>query len=244
MAGNRNLLGIVGAAVVAVSAIVGGVMVMAGGSDPATVSLQSAVASVGSAGTSGSGTTATSGSATSALEGTWTVVGGGTSFVGYRVAEELAGIGATTAVGRTTAVTGSLTFDGSQITAVDLDADVSQLQSDQSRRDMALRQQALETAKYPTASFELTSPIKLASIPAEGSVISASATGVLNVHGVERTVTIPLEGQLANGRVVVVGTTEIAFADYGIAQPRAAAVLSVADSATLEIQLAFERQNA
>ncbi|MCC6236813.1 MAG: YceI family protein [Dehalococcoidia bacterium] len=235
----------VGAAVVAVSAIVGGVMVMAGGSDPATVSLESAVASVGTASSSGtSSTSSTSGSATSGLEGTWSVVGGGASFVGYRVEEELAGIGATTAVGRTTAVTGTLAFDGSQITAVDLDADVSQLQSDQSRRDMALRQQALETSKYPTASFELTSPIKLDSIPSEGTVIKATATGVLNVHGVERTVTIPLEGQLTSGRVVVVGTTEIAFADYGIAQPRAAAVLSVADKATLEIQLAFERQNA
>ncbi len=190
------------------------------------------------------GTNSTTGSVTSALEGTWSVVGGGASFVGYRVAEELAGIGATTAVGRTTAVTGTLTFDGGQITDVDLDADVSQLQSDQSRRDMALRQQALETGKYPTASFELSSPIALSSIPAEGTPVSATATGVLTVHGVERTVTIPLQGQLSNSRVVVVGSTEIAFADYGIAQPRAAAVLSVADRATLEIQLAFERQNA
>src|SRR5688572_1627644 len=138
MTRNKTLLRGIAAFVVGLLAIGGGLFILGGG-EPASVDLGRAVAAAGG---TGSATTAMP-SSSSELEGTWTVVDDGTSFVGYRVQEELAGIGATTAVGRTTAVAGSLTFDGEEITAVSIEADVSQLQSDQSRRDMALRQQAL-----------------------------------------------------------------------------------------------------
>jgi hypothetical protein len=44
-----------------------------------------------------------------------------------------------------------------------------------------------------------------------------------------------------NGQVVVVGSTEIVFADYQIAQPTAASVLSVEDHGVIELQLVFSR---
>ena len=235
MTRNKTLLTGIAAAAVGLLAIGGGLLLLLGSSEPASVDLDRAVAAAERAQRTIATTTS------SGLEGTWTLVDDGTSFVGYRVQEELAGIGATTAVGRTTAVAGSLTFDGDEITAVSIEADVSQLQSDQSRRDMALRQQALETAKYTEATFALTDPIALEDTPAEGELVAATATGTLTLHGVSREVEIPLQGQIAGGRVVVVGSTEVVFADYGIAQPRAAAVLSVADRATLELQLVFER---
>ena len=46
-------------------------------------------------------------------------------FVGYRVEEELANVGAATAVGRTPDVTGSLTFAGSTVSAADFTANLS-----------------------------------------------------------------------------------------------------------------------
>jgi hypothetical protein len=39
-----------------------------------------------------------------------------------------------------------------------------------------------------------------------------------------------------------VGSTNIAFADYDIAQPKSMAVLSIEDHGTLELQLVFARQ--
>ena len=57
------------------------------------------------------------------------------SFVGYRVQEQLASIGANTAVGRTPNVTGSLTVSGTKVTAVSITADLTALQSDDQRRD-------------------------------------------------------------------------------------------------------------
>jgi polyisoprenoid-binding protein YceI len=206
---------------------------------PSQASLAGAVASLDGPGDAAP--TAVAGAQNSGLIGRWTLAANGESFVGYRVREELARIGTTTAVGRTRSVTGSLRFDGSAITEVRIEADLRNLQSDDSRRDGALRRQALETDRYPTASFVLTEPIRLGAVPAESQPLAATAVGDLTIHGATRNVSIDLEGQLANGFVVVVGSLDIRFADYGIAQPSSLAVLSVEDRGTMELQLIFEK---
>ena len=206
---------------------------------PPPVSLASAVQAVRQ-------TTQTDGVSTSdaasGLNGTWTLVQGANSFVGYRVNEELGGVGSTTAVGRTTALQGSLTFDGNAITATSVTADVSKLASDKDMRDQQLKQQALESSKYPTATFALTSPISIADIPENGETVIQTITGKLTLHGVTRDVTMQVQGVLDGSQLIVVGSTNIAFADYNIAQPKSMAVLSIEDHGTLELQLVFARQ--
>ena len=190
---------------------------------------------------------ATGGTA-SGLDGTWTVdpsVGSFSdfsgSFVGYRVEEELANIGAATAVGRTPDVTGSVTFDGTTVSAVEMTADLTTLQSDNDRRDGQLRSQALETDTFPTATFTLTEPIQLDAAPAEGEVVSATATGDLTLHGQIRSVQIPIQAVLSGDTVTVTGSIEIVFADYGISQPRSFMVLSIDDRGVMELQLQLTR---
>lgn len=181
---------------------------------------------------------------TTGLDGTWNVdpsVGSFSdfsgSFVGYRVEEELANVGAATAVGRTPNVTGSLTLEGTQVTAVEMSADLSTLQSDKSQRDGQLHRQALETDQFPTATFSLTQPIELGSVPADGQVIQATATGNMTIHGVTKTVEIPLEARLSGDVVTVTGSIDILFADYGMSRPTSFLVLSIADHGTMEFQL-------
>jgi polyisoprenoid-binding protein YceI len=166
---------------------------------------------------------------------------GSESFVGYRVQEELATIGTFTAVGRTQNVTGTLEFDGEAITVVQVTADLTTLASDSNMRDGQLKRQALETNTYPTATFVLTRAIELDEVPAEGETLSATAVGDLTLHGVTRSVSIPLEGQLTNGFVVVVGSLDIKFAGFGIKQPTSPAVLGVEDHGLLELQLIFQQ---
>ena len=208
---------------------------------PPEASLEDAVGSVSS-------TTLDAGSSGGSLDGTWTIdttVGDGVldagSYVGYRVQEELATIGAKTAVGRTPAVTGSFAFSGTTLTAGEIVADVTQLTSDDSRRDGAIRRQALETGTFAEASFILTEPVDLGVDPANGEPFTADATGDLTIHGVTRTVTVPISGQLVTDTVVVVGGIEIAFADYDIDKPTAGIVLSVDDIGEMEFQLFLAR---
>ncbi|MCB2222622.1 MAG: YceI family protein [Actinobacteria bacterium] len=190
-------------------------------------------------------TSTTEGSATTpqtdgGIEGEWVLADDGTSYVGYRVREELASIGAKTAVGRTPLVEAALVVEGGAVTTVQVDADLTGLQSDDDRRDGAIRRQALETATFPDAAFTLTAPITLPAGAADGEPIEVSGTGDLTLHGVTRTVEVPLQAQLVDGRIVVVGSVEIAFADYDIDKPTSFAVLSVEDVGVMELLLVFE----
>jgi polyisoprenoid-binding protein YceI len=182
------------------------------------------------------------------LDGTWTVdpsIGSfddfSSSFAGYRVDETFVGNEANTAVGRTPDVTGTLTLDGSSITAVAVTVNMTTLRSDDDRRDGRLREQAIETGRFPEATFTLTSPIDLGSAPAEGVTITAMATGDLTLHGVTKTVDVPVEARLTGDVVSVTGSIEVAFADYDIDQPTSFIVLSIEDHGIMEFQLHFRR---
>ena len=175
------------------------------------------------------------------LAGTWTLSERGNSFVGYRIGEELANIGTTTAVGRTGEIEATLEFDGAAITAVVIIADLRTLRSDQSFRDSALRDRGIESDTYPFATFTLSEPIVIDALPSAESPLSVSAAGALDLHGVTNAVSIALQGQYVDGLVVVAGSTEIALADYEIEKPTGFRVLSIEDIGIMEFELVFER---
>ncbi|MBM3671364.1 MAG: YceI family protein [Actinobacteria bacterium] len=189
--------------------------------------------------------------ASSDVAGTWSVdtsIGSfdaeaedySSAWVGYRVREELAGIGAKTAFGRTPDVQGFLTIEGTTVTVVDIEADLTTLQSDDSRRDGQLGHQGIETDQFPTATFKLTEPIELGDIT-EGETIQVDGVGVLELHGVTQSVTVPLEAVLENGTIAVTGSIPIVFADYDIEPPTAGIVLSIEDNGEMELQLFFTK---
>ncbi len=178
--------------------------------------------------------------ATAGIDGAW-MADDSVSFVGYRIEEELASLGAITAVGRTSDIEASLSYSGTSVTDLSVVVDMTTLQSDRSQRDGAMRTRGLETGSFPSASFVLTSPIELDVAPTPGATITATASGDLTLHGVTQPVTLDIEGSLVEGTMVVVGSIEIALVDYGIEKPTGFSVLGIADVGLLEIQLAFVR---
>ena len=178
------------------------------------------------------------------IEGEWTVdtsVGSFGDFsgtwAGYRFEEELASIGGNTAVGRTPDVQGSMTVTGDQVTAVDVDVDLTTLQSDSGTRDNALRSRGLESDDFPTATFTLTEPLTLPAGAAEGERVSTQASGDLTIHGTTRSVTLTVEAQLSGDSAVVVGEAPVILQDHGIDPPTGFSVLSIADEGTFEFQI-------
>ena len=205
---------------------------------PAATSTTASSSSGGSAAAAGS----------SSITGSWKVdtsIGSfsdfSDSFVGYRVQEQLASIGANVAVGRTPNVSGTMSIDGSTVTAVSITADLTTLKSNDDRRDGQLSHQGIETSQFPTATFKLTSPIALGSVPADGTAVKVTATGDLTLHGQTKSVQIALQAKLSNGVIVVTGSLPITFSDFGITAPNSFAVLSVADNGTMELQLFFTK---
>ena len=180
------------------------------------------------------------------LEGTWTIdasIGSSADFssswVGYRVDETLAGNKANTAVGRTSNVSGTLVLSGTQISSVEVRANLLALKSDDDRRDGQLLRQGIQTEQFPEATFKLTTPVELGTLPQDGQTVSATATGELTLHGITRTVQVPIEARLSGDVVTVAGRIDIQFADYEIEQPTSFIVLSIEDHGVMEFQLHF-----
>lgn len=182
------------------------------------------------------------------LVGDWTVdtsVGAFDDFTGtwagYRFDEELASIGATTAVGRTPDVSGTMTVTEDEVTGVTVEVDMTTLQSDRSFRDEAIRTRGLQTDDFPTGTFELAEPLEVPDGLTDGSEAQAKATGNLTIHGVTQEVTVDLEARLTGDRAVVVGSAPVALTDFDIEPPTGARVLSVSDEGEFEFQVFFAK---
>jgi polyisoprenoid-binding protein YceI len=184
--------------------------------------------------TSTPGSTDGTGAGTPAeLTGTWTVRAG--SKAQYRVDEVLFGQD-NTATGSTEDVSGEVVFDDTTVTSADISVDMTTVTSDESRRDNQFQGRIMNTAQFPTATFTLTSPIELESVPAEATPITVPATGDLTIHGVTKPVTIELKAQRLGDTIEVNGTFPVKFSDYDIPNPSFAGI-KVKDNGEFEFLL-------
>lgn len=202
------------------------------GSQPAPLSLQDVPSGTAPASAGGSATD------TASITGTWSVTKG--SEAGYRVHETLAGQG-TTAVGRTSKVTGSLVVQGSTVRAATFTVQVADITSDRSQRDAQFGGRIMDAAKYPTARFTLTRPIALGSVPAIGTTVTKKATGTLTMHGTTRTVTFRVDARRTASSIAVTGDIPVRYGDYDIDNPSFGGFVSVGDSGTVEFLLVTTR---
>ncbi len=226
---------LVAIALVALVAVGGGLWWFLRDDAPSEVSLEDAVANLpvddtASPTSSGSpGVTDTEPADDLGVSGSWTVdtetgdfdyeTATG-SFVGFRIDEELAIGGAATAVGRTGGVTGTVTIDGTTLTATDIEADMTTITTNEDRRNRRV-QEALETTTYPTATFSLTEPVEFGD--ASTGAVEVTAAGEFTIHGVTLPVEVAIEAQLVEETIVVVGTTQVLLSDFGVTAPTAPA---------------------
>ncbi|MGH9121657.1 MAG: YceI family protein [Acidimicrobiales bacterium] len=210
------------------------------GKPPPKLTLPASTTTTTSGGAGGSASTGGStAAAVTSVVGDWHVGPGST--VGYRVGEVLFGQD-NTAVGRTTAVSGDLVISGSDssasVSSGSFTAQMAQVKSSQSQRDGQFDGRIMDVATYPTATFTLTRPIDLATVPAVGVPAQASATGTLELRGVKRTVTIPLTVERVSTGIEVLGDYTVVFADWNIPNPSFGPVTTNSQG-TLEFLLDF-----
>ena len=179
----------------------------------------------------------TTAAAADGVDGTWTI--GPESEVGYRVDETINGF-ATTANGRTNAITGTFVIAGTSVDSGDFTVDMTTFKSDESRRDGQFNGRIMSVDQFPTSTFVLTQPIDFGEIPADGVTITATATGDLTLRGVTKPVTFDVQATFANGRIGVLGQIPVVFADFGIPNP-SIATISTEDNGLLEFVLIFDR---
>jgi polyisoprenoid-binding protein YceI len=96
----------------------------------------------------------------------------------------------------------------------------------------------MNTSKYPTATFELTSPIDLGSLPADKTEVTYQASGNLTLHGTTKAIQVALTARRNGANIEVTGSIPVVFADYGINNPSNGAV-TTQDNGVIEFLLVF-----
>jgi len=185
----------------------------------------------------GATTTTSTPDATSDVDGVYTVADG--SEAGYRAREILFGQDAT-AVGRTNQVTGTMEIAGNVVTAATVTVDMASVESDEDRRDNQFRGRIMDVATFPTSTFELTQPLDLGELPADGELVTVTAQGRLTLRGVTNDVTVTIEARRSGARIEVAGSVPINFDDYAIPDASGGPA-SVGRSGEVEFLLAFVR---
>ncbi len=139
------------------------------------------------------------------------------------------------AVGTTQSIAGELLIDFEQPSNTqigDIVIDVSQFTSDESRRDNFIRNNGLESARYPLATF---SPQLIEGLPAQitdGDSVSFALTGDLTVKETTRSVTWDVTLTLEGDRIVGAASTGISMSDFGVG-PIQLAFLATEDQVNL-----------
>jgi polyisoprenoid-binding protein YceI len=175
------------------------------------------------------------------LSGTCHVADG--SVVGYRVNEVLFGQN-NTAVGRTSSVTGQAVINGDTVESGSVTVAMSTVKSNESARDAQFRGRIMDVSTYPTATFQITKPIVLPSVPQTGVITQVAASGNLTLHGQTRPVTATLNAQRTPTGFEVQGDLPVTFSDYGIPDPSFAGSISVQNHGIMELLLVFAKSGS
>ena len=177
-------------------------------------------------------------------EGTWTVADVPTNFVGYRVRERLGPVAAPSdAVGRTSQVEGTATIAGTQLTALDMRVDMASLDSDSDRRDDFVRDEALETGRFPTAELHLIAPVTIGAPRDLHDVVDLSVPGDLTLRDVTHEVTFDVQARWNGPTIQAAGSTRIQRSDYDI-DVSSRAGFNIDEEGTIEFELTFSPQGA
>jgi polyisoprenoid-binding protein YceI len=166
------------------------------------------------------------------------------SKAGYRVNEQLARLQfPNDAVGTTENVTGALVLlsDGTFTSDSKLTVDLRTLKSDEPKRDAFLRENTLQTDKFPLAVFVAKRHQDLKLPLAASGTATFRVIGDMTLHGVTSDVTWAVRANLGPSLVTATATTNFPFAKFKLTIPKIFGHISVVDDIKLELDVRMRR---
>jgi polyisoprenoid-binding protein YceI len=167
------------------------------------------------------------------------------SSVTYRVGETfVTGNQFATAVGTTHAIQGEVLVDRAHPANTrigTITVDISTFQSDRARRDRAIREGWLESAKFPTATFTPTAIQGLPATYTDGQEIPVHVLGNLRVRDVTKPVTFTGTVRLAADTLNGSFQTMVLMTDFGFEPPAILGTLKAENQVKLELQFTAQR---
>ena len=98
----------------------------------------------------------------------------------------------------------------------------------------------MDTESFPTATFTLTAPIELGSVPADATPVTATATGDLTLRGVTNPVTLEVQAQ-KNGDTIQSSAAPTSSSPTTGSRSRASSGITTQDHGLLEFDLRLTR---
>jgi len=150
-------------------------------------------------------------------------------------------VGNAEVVGSTQAVNGELILvlngEESQFVSGQFTVDISTLATDRDQRDEWIRGNALESSKYPLATFSATGVEGAPAQYTEGEEVSFKLTGDLLVREISQPATFDVTATLTGDTLNAVATTSMKISDFGFTPPSFANTLTVADDLRIELKI-------
>lgn len=143
------------------------------------------------------------------------------------------------AVGITRVVRGEVIVDRTNPAASrvgTISVDISQFQSDSSRRDNGIRGRWLESARYPIAEFVPTRIDGLPAQYAEGREIALRVTGNLKVRTEVRPTTFEASVRLTGNELRGTATAKVLMTDFGFEPPSILGILRAQNEVEIEFR--------
>ena len=163
----------------------------------------------------------------------------------YRVREQLARLNfPNDAVGTTESVTGAVVIRPDGSIAADsskLTVDLRTLKTDEDRRDNFVRENTLETKRFPLAEFVPRRQMGLPTpLPSSGTA-TFQLIGDMLLHGVTAETAWDVTATFAPDAVTGKAATKFNFAKFKITVPKVFGLLSVDDEIRLELEVRLRR---
>ncbi len=121
--------------------------------------------------------------------------------------------------------------------------DMSAIDSGTAQRDEHVKgADFFNISQFPNATFKATS---FENVPKEwtsGASNEFKMTGTLNVKGKDKEVTFDMKGVYQDGKILLSGTTQVTFADFGMTNPHSV-VLSTQNDIKVQLELVLDKQS-
>ena len=165
----------------------------------------------------------------------------------YSVREQLAGRSLPSdAVGTTRAVKGMLILGSDNAVRSErskITVDLRTLTSDEDRRDRYVKDNTLQTRRFPLVEFVPQGLLGLPfPLPSSGEA-GFRVVGDMTLHGVTRPITWEVSARFVGDEVTGRATTSFKFGDFGMTVPKLFVVLSVDDNIQLRLDFRLSRSS-
>jgi polyisoprenoid-binding protein YceI len=148
--------------------------------------------------------------------------------------------GSVVVVGASPGVSGELqvNFGAPELVqAATFTVDLTRLATDQERRDTWLRNNALQTARFPQAQFTATGASGLPATYTEGQEVNFQLAGDLTIRDATNRVTFDVTAVLSGDTLRGKATLPLQMTDFGIDPPNFVNTLTVANSFRIEVDI-------